>query len=235
MSDGSIKTTARWGSKWQSSGEWRAHTVDEVAAARFADGYLGMLEATCGWRPQPGMQGLDIGAGAGHIANALSLRGIHMVGVEWNEAGLTLMNSENPSLETRLVDVMEFHEPDTWDFILCRELYPFTRTNSFTDQHKIIERLIDSLKPQGCLLLIASDASRPHCLDQRLLLQVLRKNPQVAQIAGQYLEALVCRPGVWRIGQWGYKLLSLILLPLLWWKKHFRNWVTIYVTAIRKR
>lgn len=235
MTDDSIQKTARWGSTWQTLGEWRGHTVDGVAAVRFAGGYLSLLEACCGFYPQPTMRGLDIGAGAGHITQALSSRGLSMIGAEWNEAGLKLMGSENPELETRLVDLMDFHEPGAWDLILCRELYPFTRTNAFTDQYKIIERLIDSLKPQGCLLLVASDVSRPHCIDQRLLLKELRKNPQVEKIVGPYLEPLVCRLGVWRAGQLAYKLLSWSSLPLIWWKKYCRKWVTIYVIAIRKR
>jgi SAM-dependent methyltransferase len=234
MTDESIQKAARWGRGWQEQGNWKAHSIDKITAERLADGYFALLAAACNWKPQGSMRGLDIGAGAGYIAAALQRRGIMMVASEWNESGLALIRRENPSVATSLVDLMSFHEPNSWDFILCRELYPFTRTNSFTEQNRIVERLIDSLRPGGAFVLVASDVSHPHCLDQRLLLQVQKRNPKAGKVVTGYLEALACRPGVWVMGKWSYGLLTLFLQPFIWWKKHFRRWVTIYITVIVK-
>ena len=144
-----IKDVAAWGEQWQSSGEWRAHTVGPLDAAKLAGGYLAFVGAVCGWRPQPQhTTGLDIGAGAGHLAAAFVQHGIGMTASEWNDSGIELMRRENPHLATRKLDIMAFDDHEAWDFIFCRELYPFTRVNAFSDQHAIISRLIDGLRSE---------------------------------------------------------------------------------------
>ena len=76
-----------------------------------------------------------------------------MTASEWNDSGIELMRRENPHLATRKLDIMAFDDHEAWDFIFCRELYPFTRVNAFTDQHAIVSRLIDGLRPGGVLVL----------------------------------------------------------------------------------
>jgi hypothetical protein len=100
-----IKDVAAWGEQWQSSGEWRAHTVGPVEAAKLAGGYLAFVSALCGWKLQPQQTtGLDIGAGAGHLAAAFAQRGLCMTASEWNDSGIELMRRENPQLATHKLD-----------------------------------------------------------------------------------------------------------------------------------
>jgi len=187
-----LQETARWGRDWQAGDDWSAHTVSRAEADRIASGYAVLLERL-GLRSDTGPKGLGIGSGAGHLEAALASRGYRMTASEWNDDGLTLIEKQNPQLERRIADLMTFHEPSAWDFIVCRELYPFTRTNDFPGQFAIISRLMESLHPGGVLLLSGSDVSRPNCLDYGRMVRELRSSGQADIVIGPVLEPLLKR------------------------------------------
>lgn len=229
-----IKDVAAWGEQWQSSGEWRAHTVGPVEAAKLAGGYLAFVSALCGWKLQPQQTtGLDIGAGAGHLAAAFAQRGLCMTASEWNDSGIELMRRENPQLATRKLDIMSFDDRGAWDFIFCRELYPFTRVNAFTDQHAIISRLLDGLRPGGVLVLAGSEVMWPHCADYRLLIRTLARDTRLDFVGPEYPEALIAR---FELGSGSaYRLLAAMLQPLLAFKQRRRGWARINAIVFRKK
>lgn len=179
--------------------------------------------------------GLDIGAGAGYLAAALRQQGVVMTASEWNDNGVHLINAQNSSLPTRLIDVLEFREPDAWDLIVCRELYPFTRTNAFSEQYRVISNLVDSLKPGGVLVLTGSDVFYPHCMDWRLLIKVMRTDVRLAVVSRRYSEAIGSRPASWKLGDFGYRLIDALLWPVVTFKKRFTSWADIGVIVFRKK
>ena len=129
---------------------------------------------------------------------------------------------------------MAFDERDAWNFIFCRELYPFTRVNAYTDQHAVISALIDGLRPGGVLLLVGSEVMHPHCADYPLLIRAFRRDPRLASVSAKYPEALIARfqPP---LGAFGYRLLAALLRPLLAFKQRFRGWAMINVIVFRKK
>lgn len=200
--------TARWGAEWQSSGDWSAHTVTAGEAARLAAGYLRMLRAASGRGDWAAARGLGIGSGAGHIEAALATYGVDMAASEWNEEGLQLIAAQNPQLERCRVDLLDFSDCAAWDLIVCRELYPFTRTNAFSEQMEILSRLVDALRPGGVLLLVGSDVSYPHCMDYRLMRNCLREDARVERIVGPVLEFVVKRTSGMPMTRVGYRILN---------------------------
>lgn len=203
-----LEETARWGAEWQSAGDWSAHTVTGDEAAKLAAGYLGIMRAASGRKDWTGARGLGIGSGAGNIEAALAKFGIDMVASEWNEDGLRLIAAQNPQLERRQVDLLDFSDTADWDLILCRELYPFTRTNAFSEQMGILSRLVEALRPGGILLLIGSDVSHPHCMDYRLMRKCLKEDVRVEGIAGPVLEFVVKRTSGMPMTRTGYRILN---------------------------
>ena len=143
------------------------------------------------------------------------------------------MRRENPQLAARKLDIMAFDEQGAWDFIFCRELYPFTRINAFSDQHAIISRLIDGLRPGGVLVLAGSEVMWPHCADYRLLMRTFGRDARLAFAGPKYPEALLARFEL-RFGS-AYRLLAVLLQPLLAFKQRWRGWARINVIVFRKR
>lgn len=190
-----FESVLKLGQQWQKSGDWTPHTCTKERSQLLARGYLDFIKMMTGWTPNAGCdKGLDIGAGAGYVANALSMNGnFEMIASEWSNDGVELIHKHNPELRTRILDIMSFDDKGEWDFIICRELYPFTRVNSFSDQYEIISHVIDALKPGGIFLLIGSDVSFPHCADYNLLLQSFRKDSRVEFVSKPYLEAILLR------------------------------------------
>jgi SAM-dependent methyltransferase len=205
-----IEDTARWGEDWQRDDEWQVHTVAEEEAVKLAASYLRVMRVASGRKDNSGMSGLGIGSGAGYLEAALAKHGIRMVASEWNEDGLRLIEAHNPDLERRQVDLLDFADKNSWDLILCRELYPFTRTNAFSRQMEILSRLIDALRPGGVLLLIGSDVSYPHCMDYRLTLRCLRADPRIANILGPVLEAAAKRTGRSPMNAASYRIVNAV-------------------------
>lgn len=187
-----LHDTARWGRNWQTSADWSSHTVSRAQAEQIAGGYA-MLLRTLGHQSPQGLVGIGIGSGAAYLEAALADRGYAMTASEWNEDGVGLIEKQNPQLDRRLADLTTFHEPSTWDLIVCRELYPFTRTRDYDAQLAILKRLVESLRPGGVLLLSGSDISRPNCLDYRRAMRELAADWRVDRIAGPVLEPVLKR------------------------------------------
>ena len=232
-----INEVANWGREWQKGGDWSSHSSSREQARSLVPAYLRFVRMMCGDKPvRPQASGLDIGAGAGCIAAALaSIGGLQMTASEWNEDGIKLINRENPGLPTRMVDLMSFDDRDQWDFILCRELYPFTRTNAFSDQADMVSRAIDALTPGGVFMLIGSTVSFPHCADYDLLIRTFRKDARVQGVSGPFLEAVLLRFKLYAIlGRPGYKLangLAKMVIPLI----KGRRWAAVGVIVFQKR
>ena len=211
--------------------------MDREDAANAAYHYLKFIRDICGWVPQPGKtEGLDVGAGAGFFSAAFTELGIDMVATEWSDDGINLIHQENPQLATRKIDILTFHEPASKDFIFCRELYPFTRVNAFTDQYETVSRLIDSLKPGGVLVIVGSDVLWPHCADWKLLIHSFRADERLAFVSTRYLELLIRRRKFWGGGGGvGYWAAAAILWPFLAYKKRFHSWALISAMVFRKK
>ena len=205
-----LEETARWGEAWQRTGEWGPHTAAEDEAVKLAAGYLRMMRVASGRKDISGMRGLGIGSGAGYLEAAMAKHGIRMVASEWNENGLRLIEAQNPQLERRQVNLLDFVDKNSWDLILCRELYPFTRTNAFSRQIEILSRLIDALRPGGVLLLIGSDVAYPHCMDYRLTVRCLGADPRIANILGPVLESAAKRLGGFPMNKASYRILNAV-------------------------
>ena len=221
------------GGSWQLSGEWKPHTIGPENANEFVEGYLKFLDVSCNWRPKLGTVGLDVGAGAGYLAASFCAHGIDMVASEFSDSGVDLIKRENPELITRKLNVLDYCCPDTWDLIFCRELYPFTRVNAFSDQMSILSRLIDSLKSGGVLLFVGSDVCWPHCLDQNLLSKLARRDSRIVCVTRRCLEVLVRKFKPRVFGQFFYWIASLVLSPLVVYKKR-HGWASIYVIGFSK-
>ena len=218
-----FEETARSGDAWQKSGEWAPHTVSREEAKRIAAGYIQVLRIATGRRDFKGRRGLGIGSGAGHLEAALATYGIHMVASEWNADGLRLIGTQSPELEQRQVDLLSFEDKNCWDLILCRELYPITRTNAFSQQMDVVFRLVDALRPGGVLLLVGSDVAYPHCMNYRLMLQYLKTDSRVARIFGPVLEIVAKRTGQFPMSNLSYWVLNPLFALALWVLEKIKN------------
>jgi SAM-dependent methyltransferase len=232
-----INEVAKWGREWQKGGDWSPHSSSMAQARLLVPAYIEFVRVMGGGGAFRGQrEGLDLGAGAGCIAAVLqSVSTLRMTASEWNDDGLNLIHRENPDLPARLIDLTSFDDQQKWDFILCRELYPFTRVNSFTDQAEMVSRIVDALKPGGVFLLVGSTASFPHCADYDLLADTFRKDGRVRSVSSIFLEAALVRFTAYRfLGRFGYTVanaIARVLLPLV----KGRKWAAIGVVAFQKR
>lgn len=124
-----------------------------------------------------------------------------------------------------------------WDLIYCRELYPFTRTNYFTEQHSIISRLIDSLKPGGALVVITNTMCYPNCLDLPLLINELNKDGRLRCVSRRYLDGIIRLSTFNLLPFNAYLALWLMALPIISWKRKYQNWGAgmSYMVALIKK
>lgn len=167
------------------------HTVSPDLAGRLVRGYLALL-ADAGTLPPAKMRRcVDIGCGVGNITAEFSRHGMGITGIEYGAVAVEAARRKNPDIEFRSGDLREFLEPEQYDFIFSREVYLFTRVNAFTDQLRIFEHLVASLKPGGILMVSASRCNRPHCADYELILRTLRTDPVVAWTSGTEYEQLL--------------------------------------------
>ncbi len=231
-----LSEVATWGRQWQKEGDWTSHTLTQANARNIVSAYLKFIKLMSGWAPISHIsKGLDIGSGAGYTASAFSTQsGLQMTASEWSEDGLSLISRENPGLPCRIIDVRTFNDNSAWDLIVCRELYPFTRVNAFSEQYDIISRIIDALTPNGVFMLIGSDVTYPHCADYDLLISSFRKDSRVKLVAQPFLEALLLRiSGFSFLGRTAYKVLNRLaefLFPLIKGKK----WAAIRIMIFQK-
>jgi 2-polyprenyl-3-methyl-5-hydroxy-6-metoxy-1,4-benzoquinol methylase len=202
--------TGRWGREWQRAPGWESHTILRIEADRLAAGYVRFLQAIVGERRLTQMKALGIGSGAGHLEAALIARGVSIEASEWSDDGIRLIQSENPDTRCRKVDLMSFDDVEAWDMIVCRELYPFTRTNAFSQQFDLIARLIDALRPGGVLLLSGSDVAWPDCMDYARMMRTLRADCRVADITGPVLEPVLKRVSWNPAGILGLRLVNIV-------------------------
>lgn len=232
-----IDEVAGWGREWQKNGDWTPHTNTLDRSRRLARGYVALLRVMLDYRlDRETKNGLDIGAGAGHLAAALESEAkLRMTASEWNEDGIELIRRENPQLSVRTVDVMKFEDKEIWDFVLCRELYPFTRVNAYSDQFELISRIIDALKPGGVFMLVGSTVSYPHCADYALLVRNLRMDPRIEAVTSPILETVLIRIRQFSfLGRAGYRIANL-LGELVFLVMRRRGWAAIRVMAFRRR
>jgi SAM-dependent methyltransferase len=234
-----IDEVARWGKEWQRGGNWGAHTVPKDEAIRLAASYLRMVRVVTGRKDTAGIRGLSIGSGAGYLEAALATHRVPMVASEWSEDGLHLLATENPQLERRRIDLLDFADQDSWDLILGRELYPFTRTNAFSRQMEILSRLLDALKPGGVLLLVGSDAAYPHCMDYRLMHRCLAADPRVVTVFGPILESAAKRVGRLPMNTASYRVLNVLcefaFVAIRWFAGRSLARLRIYVVVKASR
>jgi SAM-dependent methyltransferase len=189
----------------------------------------------CHWKPAPNITaGIDIGAGAGFLTAAFAKRGVNMTATEYHPNGIELIRRENPALPVRQLDLLQYRDAASWDLIVCRELYPFTRVNAFSDQLAIVSNLVDSLNPGGILLIIGSEATWPHCMDYRLLARVLRKDLRLQRVSAMYLEPLVRRCRRWGFGLIGYWAAYVALWPYIALMRRLRGWALHYAIVFQK-
>jgi SAM-dependent methyltransferase len=211
-----LDETARWGAEWQSASDWKPHTVARPEADRIARGYVGLLQLMGAGERLGDKKAIGIGSGAGHLEAALAEFSIDVTASEWNEVGIRLIRSQNPSLNSRIVDLVSFHDIDAWDIIVCRELYPFTRTNPFSRHYVILSHLIDALRPGGVVILSGSTVSWPHCLDYKLMFRELRSDPRVHETLGPILEPVVKRMRFGSAGKFGLQVQAALGALALW-------------------
>lgn len=186
-----LDKVSQWGREWHQYGSWAPHTADTDRARVLVCMYRKLIRVFCKRSLEAeDFRGLDIGAGAGNVAAML---GQGMVASEWNEDGVALIKKVNPQLPTRLIDIREFSDLEEYDLILCRELYPFTRVNAFTDQVELVSKVIDALKPSGVFLLVGSTASYPHCADYKLIIKHFNNDQRISLITPPLLEAVMIR------------------------------------------
>jgi len=232
-----IDDVAKWGREWQKSDtEIASHTITKDRARLLVPAYIEFLRAKTNSNLNNIKHALDIGAGAGYISAAFEeFSHIQMTASEWSTEGVDLIKRHNPQLSIRSLDIMQFNEKNTFDLILCRELYPFTRVNSFTDQYQIISRVIDALNPGGVFLFVSSDISFPHCADYKLLMKLFRKDNRLQLVSEPYLEPVVLRVTKFSfLGNVRYRLANLFGEFVMYLNKR-RGWAAIRLIAFQKQ
>jgi SAM-dependent methyltransferase len=232
-----INDVAKWGREWQKSNtDIASHTITKDRARLLAPSYMEFLRAKTNSNLNNIKHALDIGAGAGYISAAFEeCSHIQMTASEWSVEGVDLIHRHNPQLCTRILDIMQFDEKNIYDLIFCRELYPFTRVNSFTDQHQIISRVIDALNPGGVFLLVGSDVSFPHCADYKLLIKLFRKDNRLQLVSEPYLEPVVLRVTKFSfLGNVRYRLANLFGEFVMYLNKR-HGWASTRLIAFQKK
>ena len=191
---------------WQKTADWTPHTLSRAEADRIVSGYLALIEAAAPGALRPGCTGLGIGSGAGNVESAFAVRGFTMTASEWSDDGLGLIETHNPGLARRKVDLRSISDRNAWDLIVCRELYPFTREANYDEQMRILRSLVAALKPGGVLLVVGSDVAKPSCMDYARAFAALRADADVAEVYGPVLEAFAKRAGGRGISRVGYRI-----------------------------
>lgn len=191
---------------WQRTADWKPHTLSRAEADQIVAGYLALVEAAAPGALRPGCTGLGIGSGAGNVEAAFAAHGFTMTASEWSDDGLDFIETQNPGLSRRKVDLRAIGDRNAWDLIVCRELYPFTREANYDEQMRILRSLVVALKPGGVLLVVGSDVAKPSCMDYARAFAALRADADVADVYGPVLEAFAKRAGGRGISRAGYRL-----------------------------
>jgi len=177
-----LNRVAYWGAEWQrDSSKINSHTVDRKSANQFAQAYINCIKIVKK-NKNIGKDFLSIGSGAGNVEKKFQDFGFNVIASEWSEDGINLIKNHNPELNCKIIDIFQFSDIAKYDVIFCRELYPLTRVNSFTDQYEVICNLIDGLKAGGILFITMSKAAHPHCFDIDLFANEIPKKSKIETI-----------------------------------------------------
>ncbi len=210
------------------------HTTAPNDARRMVSGYLAFLNRIADFRLPATNLGLDLGAGAGHIAEAFNEAGCRMIAAEHTDEGVALIRSLSPGIEALKKNVADFREPGKYDLIFSREIYPFTRINAYDEQRRAVSNIIDSLKSGGAFLLSASDVCAPDCLDYDRLIKELRADSRLRLVTGKHYEFIFKRWGGLISGPQAYRLFELAVSPLILYKRWRHGFARIYLIAFVK-
>ena len=230
-----FEEVAKWGAQWVGTEAWQKHTVDEAAANKLVAGYMRFLDKLAG-TPHRQIAALgpaiDIGCGAGYISNAFRQFGFSVVGTEYGEDTVAFARSMQPDLEIRDVDLSNFVEEGAYGFIFTREVYLFTRVGDFEQQYQVLSNLVESLRPGGVVLLVASDRLKPDCLDFARTVEAFRADPRVASVTTPCLEPVFKHLGALIFGRASYNLLMLALAPYIALQKWRKKWAPSLMIAL---
>jgi len=209
--------------------DWESHTVPLIKARLLVDGYIKLIKKLNIWVNKADIKILDIGAGGGYIGQAFFEKGFSVLCTEHTKNGVNFIKKHNPNISTRLLDISntKSYINSTYDLILCRELYPFTRVNCFEGQIEALENISTLLKDGGTLLLIGSTVSYPHCADYKLLLNELNKKSEYKYLYS-YAEMLVSRKYFIFFGSFFIRFLTYFIAPILKSTTNMSN-IKIYV------
>lgn len=210
------------------------HTVAEEDARKLVVGYSSILKKFYHFFPHKNSQCIDIGAGAGFITKAFNESGYPMVALEKSQDALDVFKKFNPGIQIIDGDLRSFIEPKKYDFIFSREVYLFTRVNSFSDQYQIISNMIDSLKDNGLLVLVMSQRSWPNCADLDLIHKYLKKNNKVSDIK-MFSEPIINHIHFSRLNLFCYNVIDFLLRPYFYLKKKRHEWTNHYVIVYRAK
>ena len=211
------------------------HTTDNNTSVLAVNGYLQFLNKILKFKIHKKNSCIDIGCGAGFIAKEFHKNGFNIKALEYSDDAVQIAKKYNPELEIIQGDMTKFKEENNFDFIFSREVYLITRVNSFTDQLSTISNIIDSLKPGGVFMLVASDISYPHCMDYDLIIKSLRKDNRISHVSNKYYEIIFTKLSKFIQGNLSYKLIELLLKPFIWYKKRYKNWASQYIITFEKK
>ena len=204
---------------WQKeNNRWESHTVPQLKAKALVNGYfnllgkLGLYDAN-----RNNCRVLDIGAGAGYISAACAELGCEVLSTEHTKEGVKLLTKHNPQLKTDILDVSSISTSDydnKYNFIICRELYPFTRVNCFESQLESLCDICECLDDNGVLLFIGSTVAYPHCADYSLLFNTVTHDTY--KYYGSYSEPFVSRKYILVFGVLWVKFVSYLLTKIIY-------------------
>ena len=229
-----FETVAKWGARWLGVEAWTSHTVDDAASARLVAGYLRFLDKIVGLKKGKLLTigpAIDLGCGAGFIAHAFKQHGFAISATEYGADTVAFARSKQPDIEIRDADLSHFIEPGKYGLIFTREVYLFTRSNDYAQQHRVLSNLVDSLRPGGVLLLAASDRSKPDCLDFARAIEAFRTDRRIALVSQPHVEPILKRFHAWIFGSRSYRFITLLLAPYIALRKRRHAWAPSLVVA----
>lgn len=202
-------------------------------AKKQTQGYLRLLEAFLDLKPNK-KKAVDIGCGTGDITANFKQAGMDISGIEYTKEGVEVAKRFHPDMEFAQGDITIFREEKSFDFIFTKQVYPFHSVNAFTEQTKIIDNLIDSLKSDGVLMVLVSDAQYPHCLMHDLISWHYKQDSRLQYVSTKMYDKIFEHFSQFVFGQLSYKIIEITLKPLLWYKKKHKNWNPVYILIFQK-
>jgi len=213
------------------------HTVNPIAAKKMVRGYNKFIQKILKINLRKDNVCIDLGCGAGYITKEFQSHGLNIKGLEYSDDATNAIKRHNPDLDIVQSDMASFIEINTYDLIFSREVYLITRVNAFSDQYKVISNIIESLKSSGVFILVGSNISYPHCMDYDLIIKTFRKDDRLSLVTAKYYDIVFEKLNKYVYGKVSYKLLELLIRPVLFYKKRCKNksWADKYIIAFIKR